>query len=229
MTNYEINSKNLVNGSITRFQFSFGRTLVKPKSFIIHNFSTFNLQYNVNQYNNSFSIVVGATTYAATIPQGYYQSANSLASAIQTNLNSLGTGLTFSCSVATLTGLMTISAGSAFSIIVTTLENQRLIGFAKNATYSAAITYTAPSVVNLVYSYFLNFKAYQMNVSTIIPIDSVATSMILFQPRQKLNLMKETPSNSNYTNVELTDEWDRPWNFDYYMQIEISDDLTTKK
>jgi len=229
MTNYEINSKKLLNGIISRFQFSFGRTLINPKTFIIHNFSTFNLQYNVNQYNNSFSVIVGANTYVATIAQGFYQSATSLATAIQTNLNSLGTGLTFVVSVTTLTGLMTISAGSAFSLVISSDENQRLMGFSKNGNYTANISYTAPSVVNLVYSYFFNFKAHQMNVSTIIPIDSVSTSMILYQPRQPLNLLKESVGKTNYTVVELTDEWDRPWNFDYYMQIEVSDEFSQKK
>ena len=68
-----------------------------------------------------------------------------------------------------------------------------------------------------------------MNVSTIIPIDSVSTSMILYQPRQPLNLLKESVGKTNYTVVELTDEWDRPWNFDYYMQIEVSDEFSQKK
>jgi len=64
-----------------------------------------------NYSYNKFTLAVSTNRYTITIPNGSY-TASSLASALQTQLNGAGTGLTFTCAVNPLTGGLTITESS---------------------------------------------------------------------------------------------------------------------
>lgn len=71
--------------------------------------NVFSQSNQVHNYSyNKFTLEVSTSRYTITIPNGNY-TATSLASALQTQLNASGSGLTFTCAVNPLTGGLTIT------------------------------------------------------------------------------------------------------------------------
>jgi len=110
--------------------------------------------YTINEFNNQLIITNENTLNGETITltNGYYPSTTSLASAIQTDLNTNSIGLTFTVTADSLTNKLTITSGA----INHTLEfdadlkdyTKELLGFTEDS-YSGAATYTAESLINL--------------------------------------------------------------------------------
>jgi len=103
------------NGSGT---YSLGQTLPGITKIKLQHMSFYNMFYNVSSTNNLLpSIITGGTTYpGVAIPVGIY-SMPSFAVALQTALNSQGSGLAFTTTYNELTQTISISAGSAFQLL----------------------------------------------------------------------------------------------------------------
>jgi len=111
--------------------------------------SFYNTFYNVLSTNNMLpSIITGGTTYPGmAIPVRIY-TMPSFAAALQTTLNSQGSGLTFTTTYIELMHTISISAGSAFQLVWTAGSCYVQAGFILGRTLSTTLL-TSPNVANL--------------------------------------------------------------------------------
>jgi len=112
-------------------------------------FSVMNTIYNVTSENNNITVDVGGTPYNAVIPIGSYN-ITSLTGALKSALDNNGSLLTYAVSYSDTTFLITISAGSSFSLLFGTSKNQinEVIGFEPQDT-NAATSVTGSYAIDL--------------------------------------------------------------------------------
>ena len=138
--------------------------------------------YIVNSTNNDFNVIVGGVTTTVIVPIGNYNS-STLTTALQTALNSAGTGLTFTVTFSGMnsapnTGKFTFGATGNFSFQFGTsasdagIYNVRyILGFNGGTIASTANTLVAPNVANIAgpnYLY-LNSRAIGPTLNSLLP------------------------------------------------------------
>jgi hypothetical protein len=134
------------NGSGT---YNLGQTLPGVTKIKLQHKSFYNMFYKVSSTNSFLpSIITGGTTYPGmAIPVGICATP-SFAVALQTALNSQGSGLTFTTIYNELTQTISISAGSAFQLVWAAGSCYIKASFILGTT-SSATSLTGPNVANL--------------------------------------------------------------------------------
>jgi len=154
--------------------------------------SFYNTFYNVSATNNmSPNIVLAGTTYpGVAISVGIYTTP-SFAMALQTALNSQGSGLTFTTTYNKLTQTISISAGSAFQLVWASGSCYVQASF-NLVTTSSATSLTGPNVANLGQPTHLlfnitnlpsNYICAGMNydgTSFVVPIDAASEVLVSY-------------------------------------------------
>jgi len=174
------------NGSGT---YNLGQTLPGVTKIQLQHMSFYNTFCNALSTNNfSPSIITGGTTYPGmAIPVGIY----TMPTALQTALNSQGSGLTFTTAYNELTQTISISAGSAFQLIWAAgscyIQDSFILG-----TKSSATSLTGPNVANLgqpthllfnITNLTSNYICAGMNydgTSFVVPIDAASEALMSY-------------------------------------------------
>lgn len=147
-----VDSRDRVNPNDTSSDFSVRLTdtnMNENKSISIENISIPYSFFGINSTNNAFSLgsSVG-TLQTVSITQGNYTSASFVVE-LKTQLDLLGIG-TFTCSVSSLTGKLTISSTNPFVLRNDTV-NYKYLGFPRaiTTTSSTANAITSPNPIDL--------------------------------------------------------------------------------
>jgi len=174
------------NGSCT---YNLVQTLPGITQIKLQHMSFYNRFYNVLSNNNlSPSIITGGPGVA--IPVGIY-TMPSFAAALQTALNSQGSGLTFTTTYNGLTQTISISAGSAFQLVWAAGSCYIQASFILGTT-SSTTSLTGPNVANLGRPTHLlfnitnlpsNYICAGMNydgTSFVVPIDAASEALVSY-------------------------------------------------
>jgi hypothetical protein len=190
--------------------------------------------------NDTFAVTVSATPYVAVISPGYY-TASSLPAAIVTALTAAVSN-TWTCSISSTTGLITITGTTTFFFSFSTTATQNLgkmIGYNINAVMTTGTTQTGTNVVNLsepthIYIHVFGLKdgvrstLQTMKPTFIIPINANSGDVILYNANtgwkqcllfgndQILNDFTIYVTLANGEQVNLNGlEWSMIWNVEY--------------
>lgn len=217
LTEYVIDSKQRKIGTTGKFAFDFRTRNESLDECYLEFFRTFNMQYNINQYNNSFTMTYSSVGYNITLTPGYYSSGTQLAAELKTELDSCGSGLIFTVAYSTINSIITISTTQVVVLTIPQTGINRLIGF--NLTnYTGLSTYTGDSQTNLIYTDYLMLQLPQLNIITAIPMNATSTGMLFYQNSFN-NLMRSKAFNVSYTDVILQDQYGNDWTTDFVMQL----------
>jgi hypothetical protein len=160
----KINSQDLTTGSENNYTLTFSNAIKDIKR--VKGFSiVFPHQiYTVDTHNNKFSIFAGAVEYIATLNTGVYSTGASMATELQTQLNTayIPDNL-FTVTYSALTGKFTITHGATnfqvyFGSTTQTALANKLYGFNLVDT-TAGLSVTSPNIINLVHSNTIGIRS----------------------------------------------------------------------
>jgi hypothetical protein len=158
--NILVNSKNRLNGTPSRFQYQLLHPIMNPTAIALESAQMWNVQYTIDTRNNTLHWKDGAgQTHTTVLTSGYYTS-TSLATYLQSTLNSAKHGTdanTYTVTHSSATGKMTISSsGGNFELLFgtgTTNSIASTIGFS-DTNRTGTYQYTSDKLVNLNTKYF---------------------------------------------------------------------------
>jgi hypothetical protein len=220
MSNFVIKSSSRGSSySVGKFNYTLKRQINSASIVKIHLFQTINGIYNVNQYNSVFTLTVGVSTYTITIANGYYSSATALSTAVAAALNAAGSAVTFSCSVSTLTLIMTITGTGAYSVTLGA-RCSALLGISSGAA-DGSFNVVGTTQISLLYCSTIKLVIPEFRIDTEIPISFASTSMISYS-NSFLNVCDQPFVNIQSINIRTEDEFDNPWTSDFVLQLEVA-------
>jgi hypothetical protein len=187
------------SSSNSSFYFDIG-TDINIKSFAIKSISLVNAQFNVNSFNNTFNLLVGATPYTVTVDVGQYTT-TTLLTALTTAVNTAITPETVAFAQNTTTQIITATFSTSSTIQDSPLG--RLLGF--TGAEGAGTTVVASGFPTLLgtYSYILTSGVLgqmcrrsddeQYPVLAVVPNDVDFGSQIIYEPNDvQYGLIKRT-------------------------------------
>lgn len=194
--NVIIDSRLRDNGTVSNFTYSLKWPIAQPNSFAVESVQLFNTAYTINDYNYMFYWTDSASVaHNSTLTKGNY-TATSLASHIQTIMNTEDTsaGDTYTVTVPSVSGKMTIANDTNnFQLRFNTTTNSvaKTLGFTETAK-TGAQTYTGDNVVKLNTRYYLiygdvgiqnTYSANELtNILAYVPNNVNFGDMIDYQP-----------------------------------------------
>lgn len=208
-----IRSNQRLSGTPTNFQIQLADNL-RDSSYKLNYASIPVSFYTVTSSNNTFYWSEGSTAITCTLTPGFY-TATSLASSLGTAMTSAGTQ-TYTISYSNITALITITAGSNFSITMgtnTTNSLASITGF--NTNLSANTSQTAPNIVNLSpitalqvnIEHLSNFTDCSFNSSTFfIPVTGNPLDIIQYTPPDQFPQYITFSGQRQIVSVSLTDQ-----------------------
>ena len=176
--NILVNSKDRLNGTPSRFQYQLLHSIMNPTAIALESAQLWNVQYTIDTRNNVLHWKDGAgQTHTTVLTSGYYTS-TSLATYLQSTLNSAKDGSdtnTYTVTYSNITGKMTISSsGGNFELLfgtVTVNSVAHTIGFS-DTNRTGANTYTSDKMMNL------NTKYYTIETSIIDNVTHEANAVL---------------------------------------------------
>src|SRR5208283_474176 len=183
--------------------------------------------YGINSTNNILNFSPNSTGFVTiTIPPGNYN-VTTFISALQTAMNAAGGGQTYTATISTTTGLLTITANAGNFIIDNTSAIQYIMGLSGlGTTTSTASVFIAPNVINLTGTNAVNISSRELTKYSTksltsdtgsssdhlctVPVTLGFGSTIFYKPYNKYFTYNGTKGAQ--VDLQIYDQWHKPLN-----------------
>lgn len=211
-----LRSRDATSGTSSNFRVSFQTNQYKGKYVRFKRVMLPLSYYNVNDNTNTLVVDIGAGNQSVTLTNGQYGLATSLASEVQTQLQTLDAS--FTCSYNSTTNKMTIARTGNYTLVLASSTCNELIGFGTTNKTGAA-TYTSDNIVvldpnttitlhaNLISSTY-EVTDYRSDVSLVIPVTESLGSYVNYYPSIS-EWFTSTSKQTTVISVELRDVYNR--------------------
>ena len=149
--------------------------------------------YNVNVYNNVMQVTYQSTPYTLTLTRGNYNSTTLITEIKNQLINANPLASDVAITISSITGILTFSSPSQFSILGTGTIN-KVLGFVSNTTYNQVGTdIVAPYPLNLLGLLKIKIASYELqtgnydsatngnlNILATIPIEAGSFGLVLY-------------------------------------------------
>lgn len=236
-----IRSRDRKTGTPTAAFFQLGKTYSSVSQIELLHFSMSNTIYNVRDF--LMLVRIGATTYSVTLPPGNYTAPTFFT--ILQNAITTATGTAFTITVDPLTQRLTISAGVAFDLLLSTAPGHVtvLIGYDR-VDYTGATSYLAPRVYSLSQPDHLVVRipgicatrlygTQNVSGAFVVPVSVNFGSQIIFDSQSNFPQILEliNPEGISHFAIEIVDDFNRTLTNiadDWSLVLRITEDGTRK-